>query len=285
MTQECEDLGTLQDQVLIFGGPYSNLAATRAIRAEARRLDIPPQRVICTGDLVAYCADASATTELIRDWGIPMVMGNCEESLAADASDCGCGFEEGSNCSLLSVQWYRYASAQLSATQKQWMGSLPRSLQFRLGGKSFRVVHGSVSRINEFIFASSDELHCDAELQRSNTDVVIGGHCGLPFGRTLTSGYWLNSGVIGMPANDSSRDGWYLLLTPQEHGIQARWQRLSYDAEASAHAMQAAGLDSPYATALLSGLWPSTDILPAQEKDQSGIAIDAATLNFCIGAN
>ena len=282
MHVEVKDLGTLQGPVLLFGGPYSNLAATRAMRAEALRLGIPPHQVICTGDLVAYCADASATTELIRDWGIPVVMGNCEESLAADASDCGCGFEAGSSCSLLSVQWYRHASQQLSTDQKQWMGRLPRSLQFRLAGKSFRLVHGSVSRINAFIFASSEAGHCASELQRSGCDVLIGGHCGLPFGRKLSSGYWLNSGVIGMPANDGSRDGWYLLLTPDDRGIQARWQRLSYDAEASAQVMQAVGLDSPYAKALLSGLWPSTDILPEHERSQRGVAIDADGLSLTL---
>ena len=38
---------------LVFGGPYSNLQATRAVLAEAARRGIPHQRVVCTGDVVA----------------------------------------------------------------------------------------------------------------------------------------------------------------------------------------------------------------------------------------
>ena len=119
------DLGKLSGPVLIFGGPYSNLAATRAMQAEASRLGISAKQVICTGDLVAYCAEPEATVQLIRDWGIPVVMGNCEESLAQNAPDCGCGFDQGSACSLLAVEWYNFSNQRLSQDDKLWMAALP----------------------------------------------------------------------------------------------------------------------------------------------------------------
>ena len=75
------------EPLVVFGGPYSNLQATRAMQAETRRLGIAPDRVICTGDVVAYCANPAETTDLVRAWGIHVVAGNCEESLAADADD------------------------------------------------------------------------------------------------------------------------------------------------------------------------------------------------------
>jgi hypothetical protein len=39
--------------LLVFGGPYSNLEATKAMLAEARRRAIAPGNIVCTGDLVA----------------------------------------------------------------------------------------------------------------------------------------------------------------------------------------------------------------------------------------
>ncbi len=86
-------LGSLDGPLLIFGGPYSNLQATTALLEEARALDIPPENIICTGDVVAYCADSQATVEAIRGAGIHVVMGNCEEALGNDLQDCGCGFD------------------------------------------------------------------------------------------------------------------------------------------------------------------------------------------------
>ena len=101
--------------VLVFGGPYGNVEATRALLAAAHTLGIAPGRMICTGDLVAYCADPVATIDLVRASGIHVVMGNCDEQLGQSADNCGCGFPEGSACERLSAAWYAYANASVTA--------------------------------------------------------------------------------------------------------------------------------------------------------------------------
>jgi len=271
------DLGKFSGPVLIFGGPYSNLAATRAMQAEASRLGIPAEQVICTGDLVAYCAEPEATVQLIRDWGIPVVMGNCEESLAQNAPDCGCGFDQGSACSLLSVEWYNFSNQRLSQDDKHWMADLPREIRFSLNGRTATVIHGSYQRINEFVFASGDKVVKNKQLNLAGSDLLIGGHCGLPFGSELTDGYWLNAGVIGMPANDGTTDGWYMLLQPVDDRIEVSWHRLAYDARGAAESMKQASLSQAYAKALVTGLWPSVDILPAPESEQTGVKLSLQT--------
>ena len=80
--------------LMVFGGPYSNLEATRAVLDEATRLSISADRIICTGDVVAYGADAAATVDLVRDRVGNVVMGNCEESLAAGSDDAVAGFRQ-----------------------------------------------------------------------------------------------------------------------------------------------------------------------------------------------
>lgn len=265
-----QDLGRLDQPLLVFGGPYSNLAATLQIRQQAEALGFSPQQVICTGDLVAYCAQPAETVELLREWGCHVIMGNCEESLAANAEDCGCGFDAGSACSLLAVEWYRYASSNLSEEQKQWMAQLPRQISFSLMGKQYRVVHGSLEQINAFVFASTDSRIKAHQMRSAAVDVVIGGHCGIPFGETLPEGYWLNAGVIGMPANDGSAEGWYMLLQPHESGVKASWHRLSYRVSDSVNKMRAAKLCPAYAQCLIEGIWPSLDILPEPERKQTG---------------
>jgi predicted phosphodiesterase len=258
--------------LLVFGGPYSNLAATQAMLEVVQELGVPARQVICTGDVVAYGAQAEQTCRLIQQSGIRVVMGNCEESLAADSSDCGCGFEPGMLCSVLAEDWYDYARRQISAATRHWMAQLPREIRFEFAGLRFSVIHGGVDRINRFLFRSSPQQEFQQQLQLADCDVVIGGHCGLPFGLALEQGCWLNAGVIGLPANDASRSGWYMRLTQIENGVEVSWHRLAYDAERSFESMQAAGL-SAYADTLLTGLWPSMDILPAQERAQQGCAI------------
>jgi predicted phosphodiesterase len=257
--------------LLVFGGPYSNLQATQAILAEAARRGIPSQRVICTGDVVAYGADAAACCDLIMASGIWVIAGNCEENLAAGALDCGCGFEEGTACDLLSRAWYAHANRQVTAAHRAWMAGLPYRLIIRLpDGRSLAVLHGGARDISRFIFASAEHKDLAGEIAATGCDGVIAGHCGIPFVRQVGQGVWINAGAIGMPADDGTPRIWFAVLTPGEAGLGVEILPLQYDHAAAAAAMRAVGLPEGYAAALGSGLWPSCDVLPPAERARRG---------------
>ena len=124
----------VQSPLLVFGGPYSNLRALTALRARAEELGIPASHCICTGDVVAYCAEPEEATAAIRSWGCHVVAGNCEEQLAAGAADCACGFEAGSECERLAKGWYPFANARISPASRAWMADLPKALTVDVGG-------------------------------------------------------------------------------------------------------------------------------------------------------
>jgi uncharacterized radical SAM superfamily Fe-S cluster-containing enzyme len=262
---------------LVFGGPYSNLQATAAVLAEAARLGVPPARVICTGDLAAYCGDPVATIDLVRRAGIHVVMGNCDEQLARGAHDCGCGFPSGSTCERLSSAWFAYADAQVGGDARTWLGRLPRRIDLLIAGRRLAVTHGSVSRINQFVFASTAAAIKRRELDLAQADGVIGGHCGLPFTQTIDEKLWHNAGVVGMPAHDGTPRVWFSVLTPTDAGLRIEHRALAYDHAAAAAAMERAGLPPDYRDALATGLWPSCDALPYAEIRASGLAIEPGT--------
>jgi hypothetical protein len=215
--------------------------------------------------VVAYCADPQATTDLLRGWGCPVLMGNCEESLGASAEDCGCGFAAGSACDSLAAAWYAYADATLSREARRWMAGLPRRIRFSLAGRIFEVAHGAPSQINRFVFASDSDAEKRAELDAVGAEAIVAGHCGLPFTQALGDRLWHNAGVIGMPANDGRRETWASLLTPVARGVEVRLLPLAYEWAKAAAKMRTRGLPEAYATSLETGLWPNCDILPARE--------------------
>jgi len=272
------NLSVKSQQILVFGGPYSNLQATIAVRNCAEQLGIPPDRVICTGDTIAYCGEPEATVNQIREWGCHVVMGNCEDALGNDLSDCGCGFEEGSVCAALSVDWYNHAFRTVSKENKKWMKSLPTRIDFALCDTRFAVVHGSMDDFSDFVFYSSDQKVKSNNLEHMNVDCVIGGHCGLPFGQTLDKGHWLNAGVIGMPANDGTSSTWYMLLSPVDEGIKASWHRLEFDFQSTMKKMKESGLPHNYIDALKSGRWPSMSVLPDHEISMQALPIKECQL-------
>ncbi|MEM7748897.1 MAG: metallophosphoesterase family protein [Pseudomonadota bacterium] len=257
--------------ILVFGGPYSNLQATQAMLQEAQRLQLGPEQIICTGDVVAYAANPEETTKLIRDWGIHVVAGNCEEQLAEGAEDCGCGFEEGSVCDLLSRGWYPFALSQISAESQRWMADLPKSMRFNYCGLDVQVLHGGRAQTNKFIFGSNEGI-LEEETEAIDADLVLAGHAGIPFISRTKRATWLNAGVIGIPANDGTPDVWYALLEPitSEQQIQVSLKRLAYDHISAAAAMRKSGHANGYARSIVTGVWPSHDILPQVELGQTG---------------
>lgn len=274
------DLGPLDGPVLVFGGPYSNLEAAQAIRAEAARLGIPPARTICTGDTVAYCADPGATVALIRDWGIAVVQGNVEEQLGAGAEDCACGFAAGSACETLAAQWYAHAEREITADDRRWMAALPRLVRFTLAGRRMAALHGGASKINRWVFASTPAAEKHAEAELAGAEGVVAGHCGLPFVDISGDRLWCNAGTVGLPANDGTPRVWYAILAPERQGaISISICVLTYDHRRAAQKMRLAGLAEGYARALETGLWPPSDILPPVERAVAGRAL-TTTRNF-----
>ncbi len=257
--------------LLFFGGPYSNLEALLALLERAAEFGIPDRNLLCTGDLVAYCADPQAVVDVFRARNLAVVQGNCEESLGTGSDDCGCGFDPGSACDVLSAQWYRYASANLDLHSRAWMRGLPAQIAFSWGGRRWLAVHGTSRQQNRFLFASANKAQLAAELPQ-DTDIVVAGHCGIPFTRRVRSQLWHNAGVIGMPANDGTRRVWFSVAEERRESIVISTRALSYDAESASRKMQGEGLCA-YAEALLSGLWPSTDVLPQAEQTAGGVPL------------
>lgn len=266
-----KDLGSIDEPLLVCGGAYSNLEALTAFLAIAEEQGYAPDRIIHTGDVVAYGADPSGTADLLRRSGVHAIQGNVEESLSRGHSECQCGFDEGSLCLELSSDWFAYADAGIGADLRTWMGRLPHQLTFTMAGRRVRVLHGGVRRINAFLYPSTPgDAVFEAEFEAADADVVLAGHCSLPFTRPVGDKVWHNSGALGLPANDGTTRVWFARVTPDEDGIRFEHVPLAYDHETARTKMLLAGLPRGYADALRTGLWPSTETLPASEQRQTG---------------
>lgn len=289
------DLGVVQAPMLVFGGAYSNLQALQAMLDMGRTLGIQPSSMIHTGDVVAYCAQPLETSELLKASGVHCLMGNCEESIGVGKQDCGCGFPEDSKCNEYSQNWYEHVSKELKGRNDlaRWMGDMPRRIEFTFAGRRWAVVHGSPRGIAEFVWPSASEEELLPMFDAlPHIDGIICGHSGMPFASFVrdarvgaapkASRLWLNAGVLGMPANDGTKRGWYTLLHEERHHeVLISIRALEYNAADAAKAI----VDRPqlvrgYADALNSGIWPSHDILPLDEQMATGVPLDEKTYTW-----
>jgi predicted phosphodiesterase len=204
-----------------------------------------------------------------------VVMGNVEESLGQGLDNCGCGFKEGSDCDVLSVQWFAHTRDALGDDDKGWMAALPRKLEFTMNGRKIAVIHGAAEKMDRFVFHSDPATEKNRDLDTLGVDGIIAGHCGLPFTDIIDGRMWHNAGVVGMPANDGTPRTWYSVLTPGPDGIAVRLCPLDYDHAAASSSIYDKGLPDTYARTLKDGLWPNMDVLPAAEREMRGQALAA----------
>lgn len=254
------DFGRMNGQVLLFGGPYSNFQALEAFAGLVDGRD-----AVCTGDVLAYCSEPTETAQLFLDLDCPWVAGNCERQLQEEADTCGCGFADGSTCDVLSAGWWPYLRREISPVMVARLNQAPDIGSFFHLSKRYAVIHGGAEQINRFIWPSSPEdvFLSEIELienQIGAVDGVISGHCGIAFQRTVGGKHWINAGAIGLPPHDGGPETRFAIL---ENG-NVTFHRLKYDHNSTFARMQAAGLLQGYHSTLLSGIWPSEEVLPEE---------------------
>ena len=262
------DLEQLEGDVLLFGGPYSNLHAFRALLEMADERRIEAGNRICTGDLIAYCANPSETIELLKDQA-HVIAGNCEKQIVASAPDCGCGFAPGSTCDSLSKGWFGHCGTQVTGRQRDYLAGLPDVIVFEAFARRYAVLHGGISNIARFLWPDSPDPAFREEIERlvrltGPVHGIVAGHCGIAFERRVAGVHWINPGAIGLPPNDGGQLTRFAVLT----GDGLEFLPLRYDARAASAAMKAAGLTQGYEKTLIDGWWPSEDILPPSLRRQ-----------------
>jgi predicted phosphodiesterase len=274
ISKDIKDVGARNGKLLFFGGVYSNLQALEALKKWADVNDYLPENIFCTGDIAGYCAQPLECFQLIREWGVYPIAGNVELQLRENEDDCGCDFKSGGRCDMFSRNWYNYARSKMNPEALQWLSSLPHHIQFTFGNIHFTIVHGSWFHTSEFIFESTAWETKKQNFDATGSDVIVAGHCGIPFIVERQGCTWLNPGVIGMPANDGSDKVWFATAENQSGQIEFRFHRLEYNHKPTIKLMLEHHLPVTYARTLETGIWDNCEILPEAEANKQGMRIE-----------
>jgi predicted phosphodiesterase len=264
------DLGNKTGKLIFFGGVYSNLQALEALKQWADANEYSPDNIFCTGDILGYCAQPLECIRLLQQWGIQAIAGNVELQVRSNKADCGCDFDSSGRCALFSRNWYAYVQSRMHPEAIDWLYTLPHHIQFSYGGSQVTLVHGSWFHTADYIFSSTPWQVKEASFAAAGADVIIAGHCGLPFDHVHEGKLWLNAGVIGMPANDGTNRVWFMTLEQKENGLDYQFHHLAYDYQKASKLMRMNGLPHSYADTLVTGIWDNCEILPPEETARQG---------------
>ncbi len=81
----------LDEPFAVFSDVHGNLPALDAVLADIERRGVA--HTLCLGDLVGYGPSPNEVALLLRDRGIPTLMGNYDQGIGFETGDCGCVYK------------------------------------------------------------------------------------------------------------------------------------------------------------------------------------------------
>jgi putative phosphoesterase len=233
-------------KIAVFSDIHGNVIALEAVLKDivSRRVDM----IFCLGDLVGYGAYPNEVIELIRKNHIPVIMGNYDDGVGYDRSECGCAYKDEKSIGLghRSLDWMK---EHVTPGNKAYLQGLFLRLEFAVYDKKVLLVHGSPRKINEYLFEDRPDKSILRLFNSENIDILICGHTHLAYTRNLQGKCLMNAGSVGKPKDGDPRAG-YVILTLTESTVETEHIRVAYDVEAMAKAIEATELPKEFADAL-----------------------------------
>jgi predicted phosphodiesterase len=237
-------------RLTIFGDIHANLPALEAVLADIETRGLSPD--YCLGDLVGYGTFPNEVTTTIREQKIPTIMGNYDQGVGNSSDDCGCAYtsKEAETLGKRSIAW---TNQHTTADNKLYLRELPSQIPLQLDGLRVRLVHGSPRKINEYLFADRPDTTLERLLDMAEANVLVCGHTHIPYHRILPSGrHVVNAGSVGKP-KDGNPQACYLVLEANNSDLKVIFNRVAYDVERTAQAIEASEMPHEYAEMLRTG--------------------------------
>ena len=226
-------------RLLILSDVHSNLSALEAVLEDAGQWDA----AISAGDVVGYGPNPEECVETLMFKGFRCARGNHDSAVCdGDSSWFNDDAQDAININ----------RGQLSTRSMRWLGSQPTELRLKLQGLDIAVYHGSPTEpLTSYIYPQDANARGDSLLEHTGADVIILGHTHIPYIVERKGKFIINPGSVGQPRDGDARASYLVLETDR---LTAELRRSEYSIDATAEAIDAAGLPHRFATRLYRGI-------------------------------
>ncbi len=208
-------------KIAVISDVHSNLPALEKVLEAASGM-----KIVCLGDLVGYNPFPNEVTELLRDKGIPSIMGN--HDLAVLTGDTK-GFNP---IASWAAEWTIDA---LTEENMDYLSELPVSYD-----NEFYAVHGSPNKpLKEYVFPDHPPKILSSFFDRTTKSVIALGHTHIPYQIDLDEKIIFNPGSVGQPRDMDPRAS-YAIFDTDSRSVEIN--RLDYEIDEVSKAIKEAGL-------------------------------------------
>ena len=218
---------------------------------EAILADIEQRRValtICLGDLVGYGPSPNEVAVLVRDRGIPSLMGNYDQGIGFETGDCGCVYktDEQRAEGAVSLAWTQEVATD---EVKAYLRTLEDHFLLQTPAGDMLAVHGSPRRINEYLFEDRPASAMERMAREYPHPAILFGHTHIPYARHVGETTFVNVGSGGRPKDGDWRVC-YAVVDPARLGEDegfVEFVRVPYDYERLTELLAATPLITSFA--------------------------------------
>jgi len=191
----------------VFSDVHGNLPGLDAILEDVDRRGISD--ALCLGDLVGYGPFPNEVAGLVRDRGIPSLMGNYDQGIGFATGDCGCVYktDEQRDEGAASLAW---TDEETSEETRAYLRTLEDRFLLETSAGELLAVHGSPRRINEYLFEDRPERAMARMAEENPYRAILFGHTHVPYAREVAreagaSTLFVNVGSGGRPKDGDWR--------------------------------------------------------------------------------
>ncbi len=232
-------------RLAIFGDIHGNIEALQAAHAAvAGKVD----NILHLGDLGGYAPFVNEVVDFLTAHGISGVQGNYDDAVANDREHCGCKYEDPvqEQMTALSFEWTKQHA---TPGTKEYLKSLPASLQLSVQGKTILLFHAAPHKNNLYWYEDRPERFFKEMAGKTDADIFVYGHTHKPYRKDFEGKVFINAGSVGKPKDGDPRACVALIeVTPA--AVTTEFLRVVYDVKKTAAAILEHGLPEYFAERL-----------------------------------
>ena len=213
----------------VFSDVHGNLPGLEAILRDIEARGV--RATISLGDLVGYGPSPNEVALLVRDRGIPSLMGNYDQGIGFETGECGCVYktDEQRAEGAASLEWTQQA---VRDEVKAYLRTLENHFALETPAGELLAVHGSPRRINEYLFEDRPASAMERMAREFPYRAILFGHTHVPYARPVGDTTFVNAGSGGRPKDGDWRVC-YAIVDPTRLGTPdfVEFVRVPYDYE------------------------------------------------------
>lgn len=232
--------------IAVLSDIHSKIQALRNVLADIRERN--PDAVYCLGDLVGYGPRPNEVIFLMRELEFSTVMGNY--GVGYERGNCGCAYtttkkkENGQT----SIDW---TTQMVVPDNKKYLRGLEKEIMVEAKGRRLLLVHGSLRKVNEYLYRDRSEASLMRILESLNIDALLCEHTHKPYHRVVGGVHVVNDGSVGKPKDGAPRACYALIHVGAD--ISVEFRRVKYPVQSVSDEIEEAGLPADFADALITG--------------------------------